>query len=316
MEEGKLQIGAVGDGADSWGSGNERLSVLITAFREEATIGQAIEAFLPQLPTGAELLVVCPDPDTTTVVDDYAARYPAVRHVADPQRGKPTALNAGLKAAQGDIIVLSDGDVVVAEDALASLLAPFEDAQVGAVSGQPVSLSPRDTLLGYWSHLLVEGIHQMRLARDRAGLFLFCSGYLFAFRRALVECVPKDALAEDAVISHHIAGQGYRIRYAPQSRVFVKYPTTYRDWLRQKVRSAGGHAQDYVRKSPGRMRSPWLEFLNGARLALLYPRSLREFFWTLLLFVARLHLWLLVFVNVRLLRRSLKILWKRIETTK
>jgi cellulose synthase/poly-beta-1,6-N-acetylglucosamine synthase-like glycosyltransferase len=292
------------------------ISVLITAFREAATVGRAIDSFLLQLAAGAEILVICPDPATTAIVDDYAARYPAVRHVADPQRGKPAALNVGLKAARGDIVVLSDGDVVVAEDALATLLPPFDDPQVGAVSGHPLSASPRETLLGYWSHLLTEGVHQMRLARDRAGQFLACSGYLFAFRRALVERVPEDALAEDAVISHIVARQGYRIRYAPQARVTVKYPTTYRDWLRQKVRSAGGYAQDYVRRSPLRMRSAWLEILDGTRLALRYPRNLREFLWTLLLFAARLHLWLLVFVNVRLLRRPLAALWQRVETTK
>jgi len=292
------------------------LSILITAFREAATIGQAIEPFLHQSPTDAEILVICPDPETIAVVDDYAARYPAVRHVADPQRGKPAALNVGLNAARGDIVVLSDGDVVVAEDALASLLAPFEDPQVGAVSGHPVSVRPRDTLLGYWSHLLTGGIHQMRLTRDRTDQFLVCSGYLFAFRRALIERVPEDALAEDAVISHFIARQDHRIRYAPHACVFVKYPTTYRDWLRQKVRSAGGYAQDYIRKSPVRMRSPWLEMLNGTRLALRYPRNPREFLWTLLLFAARLHLWLLVFINIRLLHRSLTALWQRVETTK
>jgi cellulose synthase/poly-beta-1,6-N-acetylglucosamine synthase-like glycosyltransferase len=206
--------------------------------------------------------------------------------------------------------------VVVADDALAPLLAPFEDPQVGAVSGHPISASPRDALLGYWSHLLTEGIHQMRLARDRASQFLFCSGYLFAFRSALVDRVPGDALAEDAVISQLVAQRGYRVRYAPQAHVLVRYPTTYRDWLRQKVRSAGGHAQAYVRKSPLRMRSAWLEMLNGTRLALRYPRSPREFLWTLLLFAARLHLWLLVFVNVQLLRRPLTALWQRVETTK
>jgi len=292
------------------------LSVLITAFREAATVGQAIEAFLSQLPAGGEILVVCPDPETIVVVDDYAARHPAVRHVADPQRGKPAALNVGLKAARGDVVVLSDGDVAVAGDALAPLVAPFEDPQVGAVSGHPLSLSPRDTMLGYWSHLLTEGIHHMRLARDRAGEFLFCSGYLFAFRRALIQHVPADALAEDAVISQRIAQKGYRVRYAPDARVFVRYPTTYRDWLRQKVRSAGGHAQDYVRKSPLRMRSARLEILNGTRLALRYPRDLREFMWTLLLFGARLHQWLLVFIKVQLLRRPLRDLWQRVESTK
>jgi cellulose synthase/poly-beta-1,6-N-acetylglucosamine synthase-like glycosyltransferase len=294
------------------------LSVLITAFREAATVGQAIEAFLPQLPDlqAVELLVVCPDPETIAVVDEYAARYSIVRHVADAQRGKPAAINVGLKVARGDVVVLSDGDVIVAEDALPPLLSPFTDPQVGAVSGRPVSASPRNTLLGYWSHMLVESVHEMRLARDRAGQFLFGSGYLLALRRALVGRIPEDALAEDAVISHHIAGLGYRIRYAPQARVFVKYPTTYRDWLRQKVRSAGGHAQDYVRRSPQRMRSAWLEILHGTRLALSYPRNLREFLWTLLLFPARLHLWLLVFINVRLLRRPLRELWRRVETTK
>ena len=292
------------------------LSVLITAFREAATVGQAIEAFLSQLPAGGEILVVCPDPETTAVVDDYAARHPAVRHVADPQRGKPAALNVGLKAARGDVVVLSDGDVAVAGGALAPLVAPFEDPHVGAVSGHPLSLSPRDTMLGYWSHLLTEGIHHMRLARDRAGEFLFCSGYLFAFRRALIQHVPADALAEDAVISQRIAQKGYRVRYAPAARVFVRYPTTYRDWLRQKVRSAGGHAQDYVRKSPLRMRSARLEILNGTRLALRYPRDLREFLWTLLLFGARLHQWLLVFIKVQLLRRPLSDLWQRVESTK
>lgn len=291
-------------------------SMLITAFREMITVGQAIEAFLGQLPEEAEILVVCPDPETIAVVDDYAARRPVVRHVADPQRGKPTALNAGLKVARGDVVVLSDGDVVVGEDALAPLLAPFEDPQVGAVSGHPVSVSPRDMMLGYWSHLLTDGVHQMRLARDRSGQFLLCSGYLFAFRRELIERVPEDALAEDAVISHAIFNQGYRIRYAPGACVFVKYPTTYRDWLRQKVRSAGGYAQNHVRQSSVRMRSLWLEVLNGTRLALLYPRNPQELLWTLLLFAARLHLWLLVFVNVRLLRRPLTALWQRVETTK
>ena len=292
------------------------LSILIAALREPATVGRAIEAFLARLPASAEILVICPDPETTAVVGDYAARYPAVRHVADPQQGKPTALNVGLEAAQGEITVLSDADVVAAEDALALLLAPFEDPRVGAVSGHPLSVSPRDTLLGYWSHLLTEGIHRMRLARDRDGQFLACSGYLFAFRRALVEHVPEDALAEDAVISHLIAERGYRIRYAPQAHVFVKYPATYHDWLRQKVRTSGGHAQDYVRKSPLRTRSAWLEMLAGTRLALRYPRNPREFLWTLLLFAARLHMWLLAFVNVRLLRRPLQALWQRVETTK
>jgi biofilm PGA synthesis N-glycosyltransferase PgaC len=293
------------------------VSLVIAALNEAETVGAAIDALLPQVPEEAEILVVCPDPATMAVVDEYASQNPAVRHVADPQKGKPTAVNAALKAARGEIVVLSDGDVVVADDALPALLEPFTDGRVGAVSGHPISVSPRDTMLGYWSHLLTDaGAHQMRLRRDSAGQFLVCSGYLMAFRRALVQEVPSDALAEDAVISHVIARQGYDVRYAPEARVFVKYPSTYQDWLRQKVRSAGGYAQDYVRHSPVRMRSAWREVVYGAFKALRYPLTPTEFAWTLLLFLARIHLWLLVLLRVRLLKRPFDILWQRVESTK
>ncbi len=292
------------------------ISILITAYREPTTIGKAIEAFLAQLPEDAELLVVAPDPETTAVVEEYARRYPVVRHVLDPQRGKPTALNFGLQAVRGEIIVFSDGDVVVEPGALEALLCSFADPQVGAVSGRPVSASPRETVLGYWSQLLTDSAHAVRAARAAAGAFLVCSGYLFAVRRAALTSVPADALSEDAVISHRIAEQGYRIGYAPEARVRVKYPTTYQDWLRQKVRSAGGYAQDYVRRSPVQMRSAWLEIRYGTALALKYPRNARELLWTLLLFLARLHLWLLVLLNVRIRKMQFTELWQRVETTK
>jgi len=293
-----------------------KVSVIITAFREPETVKRAIAAFLEQALENMEILVVCPDPQTTAVVDTCAAKHPRVRHVADPQRGKPAALNYGLKAAEGDIIVLSDGDVVIENEALSHLLAPFADTGVGAVTGRPVSTNDRETMFGYWSHFLTDSAHRLRLERDRAETFLLCSGYLFAIRRDSIDRVPEDALAEDAVISHRIAQQGFRVRYAPGARVRVNYPTTYSDWLRQKVRSAGGYAQDYVRESPVRMRSASLEALQGLRLLVGYPKNLREFLWTILLFLARLHLWFLVFVNVRLLNRPLSKLWQRVETTK
>ncbi len=293
------------------------VSVILTAYREAATVGRAIEAFLPQLPPGSELLVVCPDAETTAVVHRLGQIHPFIRHIPEPdRRGKPAALNLGLQAAQGDIVIFSDGDVVIGEGALDALLAPFADENVGAVTGRPFSSSPRTTKLGYWSHLLVEAAHQTRQKRDSAGDFLLCSGYLFAARRALIPPIPEDALAEDAVISHRIAEQGFKIRYAPEAAVIVKYPTSYADWLRQKVRSAGGYAQNYVRNSPYSMRSAKLEAQQGTLLALKFARTPREFWWTLNLFTARLHLWALVFWQVRVKKRPLTTLWQRVESTK
>ena len=293
-------------------SGPLAVTILITAYREAATIGRALEAILPQA-AGAEVIVICPDDETAQA----AAATPRVEVLRDPGKGKPAALNAGLAHARGEIVVMTDGDVYVSAGALPALLAPFEDSAVGAASGRPISTSPRSTMLGYWSHLLTDaGAHAERLQRDAAGQFFVCSGYLYAIRAGLVEHIPEDALAEDAVVSHLIGQQGHAIRYAPAAEVYVKYPTTYRDWLKQKVRSAGGYAQPVIAHSLLRMRSFRHEARAGALRALRYAATPREMLWTLALFVARLHLWLLIFWRVRVKRQPLTTLWQRVESTK
>jgi cellulose synthase/poly-beta-1,6-N-acetylglucosamine synthase-like glycosyltransferase len=288
------------------------VTILITAYHEADIIGRLLASLAPQA-MDAEVIVTCPDEETAHA----AQEYPGVVIIRDPGLGKPAALNRGLQRALGGLIVMTDGDVYLGEGSLAALLAPFDDPQVGAVSGHPVSTSPRDTMLGYWSHLLTEaGAHAEREQRDATGAFFVCSGYLYAIRAGLVRSIPENALAEDAVISHLIGEQGYRIRYAPDALVYVKFPATYRDWLKQKVRSAGGYAQPLIVQSPLRMRGFRQEMVSGTVRALRYPRSLREMGWTLLLLAARLHLWLLIFWRVRIRRLPLTELWKRVESTK
>ncbi len=200
------------------------LTVLITAYREPTTIRLAIESILPQIADRqAEVIVICPDEETA-----QAAAFPGVAVLHDPGRGKPAALNMGLEQATGNVIIMTDGDVYVGAESIPALLEPFSDPHTGAVSGRPVSLNPKETMLGYWSHLLTEaGAHAERLKRDSAGQFFVCSGYLYAIRRGLVEHIPEDALAEDAVVSHLIGEQGYvsAMRRRPRS-LFVTPPLT------------------------------------------------------------------------------------------
>ncbi len=293
------------------------LSIIVTAYREENSIGRAIESFACQaLPDDYELLVVCPDEKTAAAVQRHVADNQRVRRLRDEGRGKPAALNLALDAASGDIVILSDGDVYVGAGAVDALLEAFEEAQVGIVSGRPVSTSPRATMLGYWSHLLVDaGAHQQRLLRASRGEYLECSGYLYAFRRSLWNPIPEDALAEDGLISYRVWQQGYRTAYAPQALVYVKYPASYQDWLKQKTRSTGGYAQPYLKGAPG-MRSVRQEAVGGMLAALRYADNLRELWWTILLFAARVHVWLRVWWNVKLHNRPFEAVWQRVDSTK
>ncbi|NDJ34941.1 MAG: glycosyltransferase [Chloroflexi bacterium] len=288
------------------------VSVLVTAAHEPDSIAGVLGPLSRQLPA-AQLLVICPDEPTAQA----ALAFERVQVLRDEGRGKPAALNLGLSHTTGEIVILTDGDVRIDENAAEPLINPFEENDVGAVSGRPISVSPRDTMLGFWSHLLTDaGAHTERANRAATNDFFVCSGYLYAFRSGLVDRIPEDALAEDAVISHMIGQGGFRIAYAPEARVYVHYPATYRDWLKQKVRSAGGYAQPIIAQSPLRMRSFRHEVLHGTARALRYATSLRELLWVLLLFAARLHLWALIMWRVRVRRLPLATLWQRVESTK
>jgi len=293
------------------------LTIIITAYQEEKTIGRALEAFLRQdLPQDYELLVVCPDDETAAVVTQYAAQNERIQHLRDEAKGKPAALNLALSAAHGDIAILSDGDVYIGPGTVRALLTAFNDPQVGIVSGRPISLNPRSTMLGYWSHLLVDaGAHRQRSLRARRGEFLECSGYVYAFRRSLVGPIPEDSLAEDGLISRMVWERGFRTAYAPEALVYVKYPSSYRDWMRQKIRSTGGYAQQYT-KGPQGMRSFRREAIYGTWGAIQYARNLRELWWTVLLFVARVHVWLRVWWDVKWRNKPFATVWQRVNSTK
>lgn len=303
------------------------ISCILTAYKEPRTIGVAIKALIEQdWPEEYEILVVCPDEETAMVVRIFTDCYSQVRHLVDQGEGKPAALNLAFSQMRGHICVFTDGDVIIQEEAIPALLAPFADPVCGAVTGRPISANVRTSLLGYWSHVLTDaGAHYIRSNYAQQQRYLDCSGYLYAARSALLLPLPLETLADDAYISQLIWQQGYTITYAPEARVAVRYPTTYQDWLLQKVRSSVGAARTpvplqttdkkYVRPAE-HMRSFKREAFNGLRSSLAYAQSRREQLWTVCLLLARIHLWLCVWLEVHIKHRSRQDIWQRVETTK
>ena len=295
------------------------ISVIITSFNEAGIIGRAIEGILSNdFKQKYELIVAAPDTDTQKVVERYSKKHKHIKYFKDQGRGKANALNELFKIVKGDVLVLTDGDVVVGRHALKPLLDMFAEKIVGCVSGRPVATNPKRMMLGYFSHLLLDaGAHRIRAEQDRKEGFIECSGYLFAFRNGLVKEIVTD-VAEDTVIPYLIWKQGYRIRYAPSARVYVKYPMNLRDFIRQRKRAtAGSHAKltKYYPDFP-KVKTFWNEVRKGSLWALRYPRTFEELSWTFLLFFIRLYIWFSYYFEASVRKKEYGDAWERIESTK
>jgi len=305
------------------------VSVIVTSSHEPQTIGWALKAILEQnSPQIKEILVVAPDEGTLSAAKESTTENAKVKFLKDSGKGKPAALNLALRQAQGDILVLTDGDVYVAPKALSHLLRPFSDIQVGGSCGRPIPTNRRDTMFGFWSHFLTEAAHQIRLDRSRKGQFLELSGYLLAIRKSIIspvrlaspaeqgvagEAIPPNTLADDLYLSHLIAKSGFKTVYTPDAKVLVNYPTNLSDWFKQKKRSAFEYWQNNY-SSGQKMRTPSGEVFYGLKFAVTYPKNFQEIFWLKLLFWARTFLWLQIFFLK--LTHSQKNLWVQVKSTK
>ena len=312
------------------------ISVIITSFKEPHTIGKCIQCIADKKYSGItkpfEIIQVSPDELTLKAGKKMAnilkLSNSEYHHIIDPHKGKPYALKLALKKAKGDIIILTDGDTFFGENAVAELIKPFENAKIGGVSGRPVSQDSRENIFGYWGHLLSEsGDHRRRNTMQevrRNGYYVSgksfypMSGYIMAIRNIDLK-IPDNVLSDDAYISYSLRNDGYEIAYNPNAICYVKYPTNLKDYYKQKVRSLGGFKQLKkfgIFKKDKQSRSFFIE-LPYAFFVLKYPKNVREFVWSLLLFPVRLITWIKIFWERDILRKDMPSTgWERIESTK
>ncbi len=294
------------------------ISIMMTS-HHEPHLAAAIQAIITQeIKAAYEIVIVSPDKEAEDLTHMYAQRGYPVHWIKDQGKGKAAAINDALKEMKGKIIVFTDGDVTLLPHAINEIIRPFENSKVGCVSGRVISANAKNTMLGYWSHLLADaGAHEIR-KRESEKKFLECTGYLFACRNHVIKEIPVD-VAEDTIIPYMFRKKEYDIAYAEHAQVLVKNPTTWDDWLKQRVRTAKAHEtlKKYVDiKEIPRVKSFTNEMIEGFFLAWSYPHTIKEYGWTALLMVARLYMWIRVFYETRILRSQYNDKWTRIATAR
>lgn len=87
-----------------------------------------------------EVIVIDNRPGPASPTPAVVGEFDAVRLIAEPRPGLSYARNAGFTAATGDILIAIDDDVVVPDDWLERLVAPFARPEVMAVTGHVLPL--------------------------------------------------------------------------------------------------------------------------------------------------------------------------------
>ncbi|MFD4976523.1 bifunctional polysaccharide deacetylase/glycosyltransferase family 2 protein [Streptomyces sp. NPDC058424] len=244
----------------SWGPPvTEPVTVIVPAYNESAGIEAAVLSLLGS-DHPVEIIVV-DDGSTDGTADLVESLRLPVRVIRQQNAGKPTALNTGLAAATWDLVVMVDGDTVFEPDTIRTIVQPFADPRVGAVSGNAKVVN-RSGLLGRWQHIeYVVGFNLDRRLFDLAECMPTVPGAVGAFRRrALLDLggVSDVTLAEDTDLTMALCRDGWRVVYEEGARAWTEAPASLNALWRQRYRWCYGtlqamwkHRGALVQRGPG-----------------------------------------------------------------
>lgn len=303
-----------------------KVSILICSMKEEKSIGKCIKSFLGDYKGDFEILVSIPDEETYEALMHKAVEMGIENKVKRSEisksgkaLGKPFELNQLMDMAAGDIWFFGDGDTYFGQNTINLLLDKFkQNPKLEAITGRPVSMDKKDNFFGYIGHLLADGAHFKRDQEltQKSGFFPL-SGYLFAMKKTDIR-LPADCLSDDAFISYKLLQAGKQIGYQPKAQVYIKYATNFADFFKQKKRSAGGFVQlkKYgVMDNQPQTRS-FIKELEMVFFPIKYAKNLSQLTWSLELFPVRIWLWILIFWEQKVVKKSFDEVWKRVESTK
>ena len=164
--------------------------------------------------------------------------------VLERQAGKASALNHGIAAATGDIILFVDIRPRIVPGALDALLQNFADPNVGCVAGELLlTTDGHDAAASavsglYWRY--EQWIRNCEAAFDSpTGVY----GGFYAIRRELATPNPDGLILDDMFQPLSIIRQGYRSVLDRSAHVIDTWPATHAGEFNRKLRTLAGNFQ-------------------------------------------------------------------------
>ena len=224
------------------------VSVVIPAYNEAKVIEASVRRVLAS--TGVTLEIVVVDDGskdgTSDVITAAFANEPRVHLITQANAGKAAAVNNGIAAAKGEIIIALDADTQFEAETISRLVRWFVRPEIGAVAGN-AKVGNRFNFVTKWQG--VEYVTSQNLERSALAMFgamMVVPGAVGAWRRAALAEVggyPENTLAEDQDLTIAIQRKGWEVAYDQEAVAWTESPESFGSLMKQRFRWAFGTLQ-------------------------------------------------------------------------
>ncbi len=193
--------------------------MIVAIYNAQGTLEECLDSLLALDYPSDRLELLCVDNASTDRTPRILAGYgERVRVLHENKRGPAAARNRGLRHAGGEVVAFTDSDCVVDRHWLRFLVAPLQDASIGAVGGTILSKRPCNSIerFGEQIHDHERAIHELAppyVITMSWSSRLSVLRSVGLFNEALLRC-------QDVDLSYRLVQAGYTLAYEPRAIIY------------------------------------------------------------------------------------------------
>lgn len=215
-----------------------KLSITIASYNRAESLLKFLQELSHQVvPDGVDWEAVIVDNNSTdgtksalaSLVGQNPQRY---KYLLEGRQGKSIALNSGLRAATGEVLVFTDDDCIPDPKWLATIAQEFtSDPALGVLGGRVELFDKQDR------PVTIRNFPERTLIESRDQLFLFLIGANMSIRRTVLDAVGEfdpflgpgskiGAVMEDLDLLYRVFREKFKIVYSPDVLVYHNHGRT------------------------------------------------------------------------------------------
>lgn len=225
------------------------VTLLMAAYNEEDVIKDKMQNTYQLKYPAEKLHIVWVTDGSDDRTNELLRQYDNVEVLFQPDReGKTAAINRAMKFVKTPLVIMTDANTILNEEAITEMVKPFNNKKVGCVAGEKriAKKNNAGTASGgeglYWRY-------ESTLKDLDARLYsaMGAAGELFALRTDLFEEMEPDTLLDDFILSMRIVMKGYKIAYTKKAYAMESGSKDMHEEEIRKVRISAGGMQSVIR---------------------------------------------------------------------
>ncbi len=213
------------------------VSIIVACYNEEGVIREKIENLLSlDYPRDKlQIIIASESTDKTDIIISEYINRGVELYKYSGRNGKTRLIYNTVTYAKGEILIFTDANIMIKNDAIKIIAGLFCDPKVGAATGLLTIINPIESPISLGESIYKKYESALRQSNSRFGRVLNSDGALFALRKELYRPLSHDR-GDDFELVVRVLINNHQSLFEPKAIAYENASLTARPEIKRKIR--------------------------------------------------------------------------------